>query len=243
MLRLERLEKAASVARDYRAAEVRLAAAHAAGRYCGDELQASRRLAIELDRLLLELERGEGSQGSLFLVPSRAMPLFLLLLVFGAVLASPEAKASPPPSGPPGPLPPGPSPLVGGDAFLAGLTPDTRAFVLEVARRARAEGIPIKIVSGRRTCDQQNGLFAQGRTAPGPRVTNARGCLSWHVQGRAVDFLPQPATEAAYARVGAIAVELGGVWGGAFRGFKDLPHLEYHPGLKIEQVCPDPDRC
>lgn len=171
------------------------------------------------------------------------MPLFLLLLgAIGLIIASPEAEASPPP-GPLPPLPPGQSPLIGGDAFLAALTPDTAAFVLEVARRARAEGIPIKLVSGRRTCDQQNRLYAQGRTAPGPRVTNARGCLSWHVQGRAVDFLPQPATEANYARVGAIAVELGGVWGGSFKGFRDLPHIEFHPGKRIEDVCPDPDRC
>lgn len=170
----------------------------------------------------------------------------LLLLILGAILigaATPPAQASPAPRPPLPPLPPGPSPLAGGEGFLADLTPDTRAFVLQVAARARAEGIPIKLVSGRRTCEQQNKLYAQGRTAPGPKITNARGCLSWHVQGRAVDFLPHPATDANYARVGAIAVELGGRWGGNFPGFKDAPHIEYHPGMRIEDACPDPDRC
>jgi len=167
------------------------------------------------------------------------MPLFLLLAVFGMVFSTEAtAKANPAP-----PLPPAGGDLLGGVQFLKELHPDTVRFVLEVARRAKAEGIGIKLLSGRRSCAQQNALYAQGRTAPGPVVTGARGCSSWHVQGRAVDFLPSPATEAAYARVGAIAKELGGVWGGQFSNLRDLGHIEYHPGMKISDVCPDPDRC
>lgn len=167
------------------------------------------------------------------------MPLLLLLAVFGMVFSTEAtAKANPAPS-----LPPAGGDLLGGAQFLKDLHPDMVRFVLEVARRAKSEGIGIKLLSGKRTCAQQNALYAQGRTAQGPIITGARGCSSWHVQGRAVDFLPSPATEAAYARVGAIAKELGGVWGGQFSNLRDLGHIEYHPGLKISDVCPDPDRC
>lgn len=170
------------------------------------------------------------------------MPLFLLLGVFAMIFSS-EAEAQHPKPKPPPPLPPGGSPLAGGYKLLEGLHPDAVAFVLEVARRAKAEGIGMKLISGKRTCAQQNALYAQGRTAAGPIVTGARGCQSWHTQGRAVDFLPSPTTEAAYARVGAIAQELGGVWGGKFSNLRDLGHIEYHPGLKISDVCPDPEKC
>jgi len=170
------------------------------------------------------------------------MPLLLLLVVFGMAFSS-QAEAQHPTKPKPPPLPPGPSPLLGGDKLLEGLHPDAVGFVLEVARRAKAEGIGMKLISGKRTCAQQNALYAQGRTTAGPIVTGARGCRSWHTQGRAVDFSPSPTTEAAYARIGAIAQELGGVWGGQFPNLRDLGHIEYHPGLKISDVCPDPDKC
>ena len=112
------------------------------------------------------------------------------------------------------------------------------------------EGLSIRLVSGRRSCALQNQLYAQGRSVPGTIITHARGCVSWHVAGRAVDFdfghpwsTGHRPTEADYAHVGALWESLGGVWGGHFAGFVDLPHLEYHPGLKIGDVCPNPDAC
>lgn len=113
-----------------------------------------------------------------------------------------------------------------------------------------AEGLAIRFVSGRRTCAEQNRLYAQGRSEPGQIITHARGCVSWHVAGRAVDFdfghpwsTGHRPTEGDYAHVGALWESLGGVWGGHFAGFVDLPHLEYHPGLRIGDVCPNPDAC
>lgn len=167
--------------------------------------------------------------------------LFLLLVTLGLVASKDAPAATKPKPAPPPPLPPGGA--VGNAHFLDKLTPDTVAFVLELARLARLEGITLKLQSGKRSCAQQNALYAQGRTAPGPIITGARGCMSWHVQGRAVDFLPSPNTPQAYARVGALAVQLGGVWGGTFSNLKDLGHVEFHPGKRIEDVCPNPDDC
>lgn len=50
-----------------------------------------------------------------------------------------------------------------------------------------------------------------------------------------------------YERAGRLwEAAYSGVWGGDFPGFGaggDAGHFEYHPGLKIAEVCPDPSRC
>lgn len=51
-------------------------------------------------------------------------------------------------------------------------------------------GIEIRVVQGLRTIAEQNALYAQGRTAPGSKVTNALGGHSWHNFGLAVDCVP-----------------------------------------------------
>ncbi len=46
----------------------------------------------------------------------------------------------------------------------------------------------IRIVQGLRTIEEQDALYAQGRTKPGPIVTKARGGSSYHNYGLAIDF-------------------------------------------------------
>lgn len=105
--------------------------------------------------------------------------------------------------------------------------------------------------SARRTCAEQRGLYAIGRSPGDARkvVTGAQGCRSWHVTGNAVDFdviLPNGHTSTSrndYAIVGAMAKQAGGKWGGDFANIDDVGHVEYHPGVSIETVCPDPNAC
>ena len=127
----------------------------------------------------------------------------------------------------------------------------TRDRVHTLASRFQsATGLHLKVrpTGGRRTCAQQNTIYAQGRETPGDVVTYASGCTSWHVLGRAVDVDPVDASgrgqpESAYAKAGAIWQAMGGVWGGAFPGFPDIGHFEWHPGLTIAQACPSPQYC
>jgi hypothetical protein len=118
------------------------------------------------------------------------------------------------------------------------------------ARLASATGLHLTVrrLGGRRTCAEQNAIYAQGRTEGGDIVTYASGCKSWHVLGRAVDVDPvdsagrmQP--ESAYRTAGQIWEAIGGKWGGNFPGFPDIGHFEWHPGLTIEQACPSPSYC
>lgn len=181
---------------------------------------------------------------------------WLLLIGLGIVVAAvgrragqQSAPARPParPGPPPYPFPagsPGPPPLTPAESeIVASLTPDMQQFLAQVLTVAAAEGLRPQLVSGRRSCAEQAANYTKGRTAPGQIVTDAKGCRSWHVVGRAVDVKfpgegPEP-----YRRLGAIAIRYGGVWGIKVQGRIDHPHIEYHPGLTINDVCPDPDKC
>jgi hypothetical protein len=134
--------------------------------------------------------------------------------------------------------------------YLPAIEWRTREAFLELAGKfARKTGLSLQVRSGRRTCAEQNAIYAQGRSTPGEVVTHASGCRSWHVAGRAVDanvLLPNGATstnEADYAYAGALWKSLGGGWGGDFPGFPDIGHFELHPGFSIDSVCPSDGSC
>lgn len=131
--------------------------------------------------------------------------------------------------------------------LISTLTPDTQDKVRTLIALAEERyGYKVKVVSARRSCEEQAKIYAQGRTAPGKIISNAKGCLSWHVLGRAVDlsFVSPNPTAADWDNLGEIGESLGFKWGKRFSGtLNDLPHFEYHPGVTIEQVCPNPDDC
>ena len=108
-----------------------------------------------------------------------------------------------------------------------------------VVRQARREGMDMRVVGDYRSVAEQDAIFAQGRTQPGPIVTHAPGGSSWHNYGLAVDIgfndaRGQPAwpPNANWRRYGEIAVAKGLEWGGNWQRFQDRPHVEYHPGVQ-----------
>lgn len=80
------------------------------------------------------------------------------------------------------------------------------------------------------------------------RVTNAKPGRSWHQYGLAIDYVPirsdgkpdwiySPGDPAdVYDETARLAKALGCIWGGDFETFKDYGHIEYHPGVTIEQA-------
>jgi peptidoglycan LD-endopeptidase CwlK len=105
-----------------------------------------------------------------------------------------------------------------------------RKFVLASAE----QGVTIKLISGLRTYAEQDALYAKGRTAPGPRVTNARAGYSNHNFGLAFDigvfsggkYLPESPE---YKKVAHIGKWLGFEWGGNWTSIKDEPHYQLRP--------------
>ena len=88
-----------------------------------------------------------------------------------------------------------------------------------------------------RTFEEQEKLYAQGRTAPGPIVTYSQPGFSWHNFGLAVDscfrsktdpYLAQdPDKDKLWSAFGSICRQEGLRWGGDFQiGQQDPPHAQ-----------------
>lgn len=95
------------------------------------------------------------------------------------------------------------------------------------------DGYDFRLTSGFRGEHEQNALFAQGRTAPGPKVTNAKYGDSYHNFGIAGDLTAFTGSkadwrDASYDIIGKYAKNHGLTWGGDFKSLKDRPHLEYN---------------
>lgn len=119
-----------------------------------------------------------------------------------------------------------------------------KTTMLEVIRRAYAEGIYVQVSSGYRSNAEQQRLFNQGRTTPGNIVTNARPGQSLHNYGLAIDYFLVSSdgnkalwvVNAQWRRVAAIGKSLGFEWGGDWSSFKDYPHLQMTGGLSLGQL-------
>lgn len=116
-----------------------------------------------------------------------------------------------------------------------------RPYIRALIEKAAGQGIIIKVISAMRTYAEQDKLYAKGRTAPGKRVTNAKGGYSNHNFGIAVDITifkgstdPEQAKTPVwesplYKVVGSIGMDLGLDWGGNWTSFKDEPHFQLRP--------------
>jgi peptidoglycan L-alanyl-D-glutamate endopeptidase CwlK len=68
------------------------------------------------------------------------------------------------------------------------LLPEFKARLERAVREAQKAGHQIAVFETWRTPTRQDELYNQGRTAPGKKVTNARGWDSWHQYGVAADI-------------------------------------------------------
>lgn len=122
---------------------------------------------------------------------------------------------------------------------LSDLNPKVAAMCSEFINRCKAQHIDILITSTYRDAESQNALYAQGRTAPGKKVTNAKGGQSYHNWKVAFDFCPivngKPNWNdvALYTKCGEIAEGVGLEWAGRWKNFKELAHCQYTGGLTL----------
>jgi peptidoglycan L-alanyl-D-glutamate endopeptidase CwlK len=120
------------------------------------------------------------------------------------------------------------------EKVIATLLPEAQPYARALVTKAGADGITIKVISGLRTYDEQNDLYAQGRTKPGRIVTNARGGFSNHNFGIAFDvgvfegsqYLDESPK---YKAVGVLGTDLGLEWGGNWKTIQDEPHFQLRP--------------
>ena len=101
-----------------------------------------------------------------------------------------------------------------------------------------------------RTFAEQNALYAQGRTKPGKIVTNAKGGLSYHNYGMAIDIVliinGKEASwndkkdfdgdgKADWMEIVNIFKQFGWEWGGDWK-FRDAPHFQKSLGYSVRKL-------
>ncbi|MBW1296439.1 M15 family metallopeptidase [Aquimarina litoralis] len=120
------------------------------------------------------------------------------------------------------------------------LHPRIRNDVRKFLNEAEKKGIFLRVTDGVRTFTEQDELYAQGRTAPGDIVTNARGGESYHNYGLAVDVVPMvngfPDYNTDWTPIAEIGKRLGFFWGGDFTSIDDKPHFQKSFGFSTSQL-------
>lgn len=148
--------------------------------------------------------------------------------IFGKNWGDPEEVALPPPTLD------GSTVDARSETAIATLLPQVKPYARALLNAAAKRGITLIVTSALRTYEQQNDLYAQGRTKPGKIVTNAPAGYSNHNFGLAFDVTifekGEPVWESPiYQTVGAIGKNLGLMWGGDWASIDDEPHFELYP--------------
>lgn len=126
---------------------------------------------------------------------------------------------------------------------LLDLTPEAAKKATEFVKACKTQhDIDVLITSTYRDYESQTALYAQGRTTPGPIVTNAKAGYSWHNFRVAWDFVPIVNGKAmwndtaAFVKCGHIAEELGIEWAGRWESFRELAHCQFTGGKSMAQL-------
>jgi len=126
---------------------------------------------------------------------------------------------------------------------LSALLPVVGGKAIAFIDGCKAVGIDVLITCTYRDDESQNALYAQGRTAPGKIVTNAKAGESWHNHRCAFDFVPIVNGKAQWSdlnlfkRCGEIAESVGLEWSGRWKGkFREMAHCQYTGGLTLADL-------
>ena len=125
------------------------------------------------------------------------------------------------------------------------------------ANKLLGKGVRLRITYSVRTFNEQAALYAQGRTKPGKKVTNANAGQSIHNYGLAFDIVilydkngDGNFEEASYdlkrdgdkngksdwRTVIDYLISKGWFWGGNFKTLFDAPHFQYDLGYSWQQL-------
>lgn len=137
-----------------------------------------------------------------------------------------------------GPRAPG---LDASENLILQLDDSIRQMARNLIQAAYNDGINLRVTNGYRSNAEQERLYNQGRTTPGPIVTKAKAGSSWHNHRLAFDVgvvdadgkITWPNDVPLWDRIGKIGKSVGLNWGGDFVGFTDRPHFDYHRDLTI----------
>ncbi len=126
-------------------------------------------------------------------------------------------------------------------ARIEALHPRVRKVFKDFVEEAeKTLNVTLRVTQGLRTVEEQDALYAQGRTKPGNVVTNARGGSSFHNYGLAIDLVEIKAGSANwnfdYKKLKPIALKYGLEWGGDWKTIVDKPHFQESLGYKWQDL-------
>ena len=119
---------------------------------------------------------------------------------------------------------------------------ESLAMKVEVAARAairecEALGLHPLVTCTYRSGEEQNELYAQGRTKPGPKVTNAKAGQSFHQYRVALDLYPLVNGKPDFSgksldwhKIAAVLKKHGFEWAFEWKRFKEMPHFQMTGG-------------
>lgn len=114
------------------------------------------------------------------------------------------------------------------------LHPKLQEKIKMLKDECQKQGLKIGIGECLRTKEEQDALYAKGRTAPGKIVTNSKGSTysSMHQWGIAFDFYRNDGKgayendDSFFQKIGNIGKSIGLEWGGDWKSIIDLPHFQ-----------------
>lgn len=123
---------------------------------------------------------------------------------------------------------------IGGGVSITQCHPTMIKKMNQLVAECAKKGLKIRITQTYRTVEQQDALYAQGRTKPGNIVTNAKGSSysSMHQWGIAFDFCRNDGkgayndSDGFFRKVGQVGKSIGLEWGGDWKSFVDKPHFQ-----------------
>ncbi len=137
---------------------------------------------------------------------------------------------------------------------MSNLWPYFQEKIDAIKRISAEEGILCDLYSGLRLWDEQNKIYALGRTVKNPDgfnrltkplgniVTQAEGGYSWHNFGVAGDMVFKTSAgkwtwDGPVERLGEIGKSVGLEWGGDWKGAKrDVPHFQLTGGVFLARA-------
>jgi len=123
------------------------------------------------------------------------------------------------------------------DRDLDHLNPRVAAAAKAALTECAAAGMSVLVTCTYRSGAEQDELYAQGRTKPGPKVTNARAGQSFHQYRMALDLYPNPGGKPDFSgkhpwwpKIAAIFKKHGFEWGYEWPRFREMPHFQMTGG-------------
>ncbi len=126
------------------------------------------------------------------------------------------------------------------------LIPPARSRYYAFKEGCQAQGLDFITTSTFRDNESQNALYAQGRTAPGKIITNAKAGESFHNYRCAFDIVPLRNGKPVWGTTGedlvlwkkiaAVAKAHGLEWAAEWKTFKEFCHFQYTGGLTLADL-------